>query len=248
MHRFFVPPTSLKGGNLELGGGFSHQICTVLRMKPGDLIVVLDDTGWQYEIELVEATRRKVTGRIVNKSLADGEPEIKITLYQSLLKKDRFEWVLQKCTEVGVTEFVPVISSRTIPHKSKSSKLERWQKIITEAAEQSHRGRLPRLHQPLTFKQALEHSRQADVRLIPWEQEKVHDLHSTLKSLPNRHPANHPQSIAIFIGPEGGFEKDEIMYAHSRGIVPVTLGARILRAETAAVVAVAIVLYEFGET
>jgi 16S rRNA (uracil1498-N3)-methyltransferase len=122
----------------------AHQIRVVLRMRPGTRFVVLDDRGWEYEIELIEFGKKQARGQVIEKRPASGEPQVQITLYQCLLKKDNFEWVLQKGTEIGVSRFVPVISQRTVipdGERVRSNKLPRWERIIQEAAEQSRRGR-----------------------------------------------------------------------------------------------------------
>lgn len=154
--------------------------------------------------------------------------------------------MLQKGTEVGVSAFVPVITQRSLVRNAKSAanKRERWERIITEAAEQSGRGRLPRLHEPLLFAEALARAASSDCTLIPWEKATAGTLRAALRKLPDdlRQPI-----IALFIGPEGGYSEEEIDQATTAGAIPVTLGRRILRTETAAVVAAAVVLYELGD-
>jgi len=243
---------------VTLRGTVVHQIRDVLRLKPGDLIVVLDDSGWEYEVRISAVGRDQVRGQVEHKMLAQSEPRAKITLYQSILKGRRFEWVLQKGTELGVVEFVPMISNRCIIASLddvSKPRFGRWQKIILEAAEQSQRGRLPRLHMPLLFSQACERARNADLALLPWEGEKRRSMRSMLVDS-NGFTARvqgrvsvmrRPFSISLFIGPEGGFTIQEVDQARRYGIAPVSLGPRILRAETAALVATAIVLYQLED-
>jgi len=235
-----------------------HQIRNVLRLVPGDAIVVLDDSGWEYEVRLAAVEPTQVSGQVENKVLGRGEPRAKITLYQSLLKGDRFEWVLQKGTELGVVEFVPVVSDRcvvgSVDDVSKV-KVERWQRIILEAAEQSRRSRLPRLQMPSLFPQACERARRSDLALLPWEEEQTRTLRSMLtdwNALPTTAQgrtvtSRKPFSISLFIGPEGGFTPREADQARRYGIAPVSLGPRILRAETAALAAVTMVLYQLED-
>jgi len=258
MHRFFLPRSCFQGDTIALSGAVVHQIRDVLRLKLGDPIVVLDDSGWEYQVRLTAIGHEQASGQIERKTLADVEPRAKITLYQSLLKGDKFEWVLQKGTELGVVEFVPMVSDRcviaSVDDVSKT-KIERWQKIILEAAEQSGRGRLPRLHAPLLFPQACERARRADLALLPWEGEKMRPLRSML--VDSCHPAprvqgkaafiHKPFSISIFIGPEGGFTAREVDQARRYGLTPVSLGPRVLRAETAALVATTMVLYQLQD-
>lgn len=240
MHHFFVPPHWIHGSTVLLGEPVVHQLRNVLRMRPGAVIVVLDNEGWAYEIELTGIEKNQAAGQVIERRPAAGEPAIEVTLYQCLLKKDNFEWVLQKGTEVGVNRFVPVIAQRTIMaerEQVKPAKRTRWERIITEAAEQSRRGRLPVLENPVLFEQALVDAAKSDLALIPWEKEPDR----TLRAVRDAAVAH----VAILIGPEGGFADDEIALARQHGVIPVTLGPRILRAETAAIAAALLVLYEF---
>ncbi len=242
MHRFFIPAHWLHEPTVVLRDEVAYQLRNVLRMRPGARIVVLDNRGWEYEVELAEVTNTLARGTVRDKRPASGEPGVHITLYQCLLKKDNFEWALQKCTEIGVARFVPVVSARTvIPLESvRDNKLQRWERIVTEAAEQSRRGMRPTIADPLSFEQAISEAAQCDLALIPWEQERARTLRDTLAGFRARPPA----SVAILIGPEGGFEENEITRAEDCAVVPVTLGPRILRAETAAVAAALLVLHE----
>jgi len=219
----------------------------VLRLKPGDRVILLDNSGWEYQVELGEVSRERVAGRILQKSLAASEPRTKITLYQSLLRARAFETVLQKCTEVGVVAFVPVVAARCIISSLEGigeRKLERWRRIILEAAEQSRRGRLPVLRPALLLPQAWEEASRGGLTVVPWEEAGPPDksLHSLL-----RETEPTPFSINLFIGPEGGFTPQEIEQGQRYGAIPVTLGPRIVRAETAGLVAAAAILYELGD-
>ncbi|MBM4429679.1 MAG: 16S rRNA (uracil(1498)-N(3))-methyltransferase [Chloroflexi bacterium] len=259
MHRFFVHSSCLQGDTVVLQGDIVHQIKDVLRLQPGDSIVVLDDSGWEYQVRIRGLEQEQVSGQIEQKVLTRTEPRAKITLYQSLLKGDKLEWVLQKGTELGVVEFVPTVSDRCIissVNDVSKSKFERWQRIILEAAEQSRRARLPRLHPPVLLPQACERARLADLAVMPWEEESKRTLRSMLTDwapIPVKVQGKHtlvtrrPFSIHIFIGPEGGFTPREVDQARRYSIVPVSLGARILRAETAALAAATIVLYQLED-
>lgn len=248
MHRFFVSPNAIAGQTVTFPEDTVHQISRVLRMQPGDRVVVLDNSGWERVVELEAIGRRDAAGQVVDKRLATGEPQVKITLYQSMLKKSKFELVLQKCTELGVVSFVPVISSRTVVGSLggvSENKLERWERIITEAAEQCRRGRRPTLEDAQMFNHALSQAqRRGGLMLVPWEEEDSRSLKDVLQ--PDE-VGERPLSIGIFIGPEGGFEEEEVALAKEAGAISVTLGPRILRAETAAIAVTAAVLYEFGE-
>ncbi len=240
MHRFFIPPDWIHGDRITFFEPVAHQLRSVLRMQPGDVIVALDNQGWAYPVELTYIAKTQAEGTVTHRAPAASEPGLRLTLFQCVLKKDNFEWVLQKGTEIGVTAFVPVISQRTVVGEVKTAKHDRWQRIITEAAEQSRRGRCPALHPPLPLTEAITQAAAHDLALIPWEGESTHGLRAALET-PRRRGV---QSAALIIGPEGGFAPDEVALAINHNVHPVSLGPRILRAETAAIAAAALVIYE----
>lgn len=250
MHRFFIQPEQIQGRTVILTGAIVHQICHVLRLHPGDHILVLDNSGWEWQVELTRISKDRVEGHTQGKSLARGEPRTKITLYQGILKGNRFEFALQKGTEVGIVEFVPVVSERCViaDVEAVEKKLARWQRIVLEAAEQARRGRLPVIQQAMLFATACERARlSGGLSILPWE-EATAGLKLLLRGGDQAGEATaRPFSINLFIGPEGGFTADEVDLARSYGIHPVTLGPRILRAETAGLVAAAVILYELGD-
>jgi 16S rRNA (uracil1498-N3)-methyltransferase len=196
-------------------------------------------------MEITSVSSQRIEGQVVHRALAPGEPRTKITLYQALLKLKKFEWVLQKGTELGLIGFVPIISERcmigSLDDISKT-KMERWWRILMEAAEQSRRGRLPSLRAAMLFPAACEDGARTGLTLIPWEDEAEQSLSSILRAA-----EQPPFSINLFIGPEGGFTSQEVAQAQRYGAVPITLGPRILRAETAGLVAATAILYEFGD-
>ena len=242
MHRFFVPPQWIDADRVFIKDKQVHQLRDVLRMKPGDRIIVLDNTGWEYEVELKRVARGQVEGVVRGKSLATTEPGIKITLYQALIKGDRLEFILQKCTEMGVVGFVPMLCERCVQLEGVSErKLGRWRRIIAEAAEQSRRGKLPFLKPVLTFEQACQSM--VGPSLLAWEGEKSLGLRPALSEL----RATGLSSVNLFIGPEGGFSPSEVEFAQGCGITLITLGRRVLRTETASLVAATAILYEYGE-
>ena len=233
---------------MVLSGEQARQIYQVLRLRPPQTIIVLDNAGWQYDIVLDTVAGDHATGTIAARSPVASEPAARITLYQSMLKKDNFEWILQKGTEVGVARFVPVISQRSIVRQQalKQNKHARWERILSEAAEQSRRGLVPELAEPLSLEEALAAGQESDLALIPWEEETGRSLLDVLRESRAGQTAV-PRHIALFIGPEGGYAEQEIALARAAGVLPVTLGPRILRAETAAIVAAALLLGELGE-
>lgn len=240
MHRFFVTGSWKTGDEVVLAEDQAHQISQVLRLRPQTLITLLDNTGWAYTVILTEVNKRMVRGRVTDRTPASGEPATHLTLYVGLLKADKFEWVLQKGTEIGVACFVPLVTERSVVQAVSPTKQARWERILTEAAEQSGRGRIPQLRAPFPFSAALSALPPDTLALIPYEQEKT----VALSSVP---AMNGRAKVALFIGPEGGWSEPEVALAQQHGVTPITLGPRILRAETAAVVAAALVLYELGD-
>ncbi len=236
MQRFFV--TQIEQERAIFSPQQAHQISVVLRMQLGQQVVVLDNLGWEYDAVLVEVGRKRATAVISNKRPVANEPTCELTLYQAMLKRDKFEWVLQKGTEIGVTRFVPIITQRTVA-QFKPNKITRWRKIITEAAEQSGRGRLPELTLPMSLENAFMQVGASTLGVIPWVGATGATIRSTIAN-----QESVPDSMALFIGPEGGFGEEEVDNGRLHSIIPVTLGKRILRAETAAVVASALILQE----
>ncbi len=273
MHRFFVPPAILTHQPVTLTGDQAHQVRRVLRMRLGDHAVLLDGQGWAHEGILIAVGEDEVRFQTTRRWEAGGEPATHITLYQAVLKGERFGWALQKGAEVGVSAFVPLICERNVVDDMAAveSKRERWERIIQEAAEQSGRGRLPQLLPARLFAQAIQPTplpaseegnllplldgkgepfgsrfrarAGGEVRLIPWENERGVSLRQALSA----RNFTAGTRIQVFVGPEGGFTGEEVHLARSYGIQPVTLGPRILRAETAGVIAAALILYEAGE-
>lgn len=251
MHRFFVPPEWIDGDRLTISGKQGHQIKNVLRLRPGDRIVALDGTGVECEVRILDITTLEVRGIVEQRRACASEPKLEITLYQALLKGSKFETVLQKCTEVGVSEFVLFESERCVTTPPEPSRLDRWRRIVVEAAEQSRRGRVPGLRGMIGFGEACHEI--DGLAIMPWEGERRRSIREALQS--RRNPSVSSSSVegdrvkklSIFIGPEGGFSASEVELAESKGIVPVSLGKRILRAETAGLVATAAALYEYGE-
>jgi len=247
MNRFFVSKDSFHGDKVLLGKDHAHQIRSVLRMSAGDHIIILDNQGSEYDVVLTSVRHDEVIGEVAQKRQAAGEPSVQITLFQSILTRDKFEFVLQKCTEVGVTSFVPIITERSLVRETaiKPEKLDRWQRIITEAAEQSHRGRIPDLSPPVSFEMAIQKLSEFERCLIACEPAEGRQ-HVTLRQALQTDKQTVPGSIAILVGPEGGWTLQEVVAAKESGAIPITLGPRILRTETAAIVASALILYELA--
>ena len=242
MHRFFVAPSGFASGTVTFDDEQSHQIARVLRLARGDLVVALDGSGWEYDVRLTQVAPHVTTGAICGKRLSTAEPQVKITLYQALLKGPKNDYALQKATEIGAAAIVPVVSQRCIVGQEgdqKANRAIRWRRIVQEAAEQSGRAKVPVVGEPLPFSRACEQIR--GLAVIAWEEERARSLRTWLRETPR------PFSAALLVGPEGGFTEDEVALATGRGIVTVSLGPRILRAETAGLVALTQMLHEWGE-
>lgn len=241
MHRFFIPIECIRAERVEFPEDTSHQIARVLRLKHLEQVVVLDNRGLQYAVQLESVTPRSVSGIVLEKHLAEGEAKTDITLYLGLTQREKFEWILQKATELGVTGFVPLITQRSLVQSGDETthKQERWQRIIREAAEQSGRGRCPDLF-PIQKLERLIPLKHEMSGFVLWEEEESLGFKSALKT-----HAGH--SLALLVGPEGGLTTEEVGVAQLAGFTPVSLGKRILRMETAAIVAAAVTLFERGD-
>lgn len=244
LHRFFIPPAWLTPPTVSLHGETARQIQTVLRLQSGDEIIVLDNSGLEWQVRLTELRKGEVHGQIIGQQAALNEPALTLTLYQGLLKAEKFEWVLQKGTELGVSRFVPTLCLRSVTGPGSEHKQARWERIIREAAEQSRRGKLPILEpaSPLAvaIQQASRPIQPPPLLVMPWEEAADLSLKMALAE-------THPPAVGVFIGPEGGFTPAEAVLARQAGIHLVTLGPRILRAETAAVAVCAAIMYHIDE-
>lgn len=243
--RFFVDFPLQPDQTITLPAPIAHQAGRVLRLRPGARILLLDGSGWEYSVELIDLAAKGGTGYVVSGRPVETEPRVGITLYAAPLKGDHFSYTLQKATEIGATTFVPIITRRTVVEGAGESKVERWRRIAREAAEQSERGRIPVVAPPLRFAEACQRAVASGPALLPWEGEQRVTVNAAIAPL--REAITGTAQLGLFIGPEGGFTEEEIALALGAGIVPVTLGRRILRAETAAAVATTLVLAALGE-
>ena len=216
-------------------------------MVEGDRVAVLDNQGHLLTVMLrLSPSGDRVMGEIRSIEAVESEPDTQVSLCFGLTKREKVELILQKGTEIGISSFRPFISSRTLVQTASFSakKHERWERIIREAAEQSRRGLLPVLHPPVGFTDCLARAKQDhQLCLLAWEEAEAggtEELGSLVK-------ANAGGSIAVFVGPEGGFSGDEVDAAKQLNTQVISLGKRILRMETAAIVFPAIVMYALGE-
>ncbi len=242
MPKFFVNSESINDSIVTLEGDNARHIADVLRGKIGDVITVCDGEGRDYECEITAVSKREISAKVVDISTNNNEPDIKITLYQAIPKSDKMELVIQKCVEIGVDSIVPVSTERTVVKLEgrENKKLARWNKIAEAAAKQCGRGKIPEVANIMDIRSAIDEAAGLDGAIIPYEKEKK----NTVKSYAKGFKGN---TVGVFIGPEGGFSEKEIEYALSKGIVSVTLGKRILRTETAGLVASVMLLYELED-
>ncbi|MBM03941.1 MAG: 16S rRNA (uracil(1498)-N(3))-methyltransferase [Chloroflexi bacterium] len=244
MHRFFIKSIIKKTKQVIIPENLRHQLINVLRLSVGDKITLFDNSGWEYITELKEIKKDNLIGFIIEKQKNSSEPTIKITLYQPILKSDKFEFILQKGTELGVTNFVPIFCDRSIKRWNDdqilTKKYPRWKKIITEASEQCQRGIIPELNKPLDFTKAITYPNKNMSKFIALTGNK----NSKLKQIPQ---SNINMEIGLFTGPEGGFTKEEIELSKANSIKPISLGNRILRAETATIILITAILIKFDE-
>jgi 16S rRNA (uracil1498-N3)-methyltransferase len=211
-------------------------------LKDGDSVKVLDNSGKVYTVRLeVDEARKAVGGTVLDAAVSLSEPPFKVTLCCGLTQRDKLELILQKGTEVGVTDLRPFVSSRTLVQSTtlKDKRRNRWEAIIREAAEQSGRGRLPRLHAPVALQEILESRSVNALSLIAWE-----DADTGAGSLTQVLKGFSGDEVQMLVGPEGGFSAEEVGAAREAGWQVVSLGPRILRMETAAILFPALVLHE----
>jgi len=272
MHRFFIPPELLKEANtsISLPKELAHQVRDVLRLTIGEQLLLLDNSGDEVVASVTTTSKTGVDVHLLERRPGKSESPVHIILCQGLLKSARFEWILEKGTELGVATFSPILCRRSMAglEDAGPSKIARWKRIIQEAAEQCGRARMPELLpiRPLTH--ALNDIPAAAIALMPWEEEHARSLRDALTTLTtpvgagedveegmgplwppapgdsSKMDAQPTTTVILFIGPEGGLMTEEVALAQRHGVQVVSLGPRILRAETAALTAVANVMYE----
>lgn len=243
MHWFYVEESQIDNNKIKITGSDVNHIKNVLRMDKGEYITICDGLGKDYYCSIDELHHDMIIAKILEINTTETELKNKIYLFQGIPKKDKMELIIQKAVELGVHEIIPVAMKRCVAKiedgKKEQKKLERWQAISTSAAKQSGRGIIPNVHHVLTFSQAIEKAKELECVLIPYEQaEGIASAHNLVKD------ACGKQSIGIFIGPEGGFDDQEIQIAQNANFHPITLGKRILRTETAGLTMLSILMFE----
>ncbi|HIR06107.1 MAG TPA: 16S rRNA (uracil(1498)-N(3))-methyltransferase [Candidatus Copromonas faecavium] len=238
VHHFFTETEFFGENQAIITGPDVNHIRNVLRMRPGDRILLSDGKGTNCLCELCSIEPDRVTANILPDPVEDTELPVRITIYQGLPKADKMEFVVQKSVELGAFRIVPVDTSRTVVRldkKKEAARRARWQGIAESAAKQSKRMIVPEISPVMKFEEAVAAAKQADLALIPYEDSEhlpgAGGMALTRTLIGGLAPG---QTLAVFIGPEGGFSDEEIELALHAGIRPVTLGKRILRTETAA--------------
>ena len=238
MPRFFVPGTIADAVSL-IGEDAAH-VARSLRMTPGETLTLCDGAGTDYLCTITSVAPDEIQLRVEHSEPSRSEPDVAVTLFQGLPKGEKMEWIVQKSVELGAARIVPYLAARSISRPdggAAQKKAQRWQKIANEAAKQSQRGSLPQVEAPVPFEQAVREAQGCDQVLVLYEG-GGRPLREFLQE--------KPRSLALFVGPEGGFDPDEIAMLQSLGAGIVTLGSRILRTETAPLAALSAVMFATG--
>ena len=233
MEYFFAPPENISQHSLDIDGDEFSHLTHVMRKNQGDKFCVVNGAGTTYDVELVETTKKKAVCRILAQHDRLHEPDIDVTLAVGILKNgSNFDFLIEKCTELGVNTFVPLLTERTIP---RHARVDRWQKLALAAMKQSGRCVLPKVRDAIKFSEFVSTVPGSAAKFIPHER-------VTSPSLSGFATNQRAKEIIFCIGPEGGFSEAEVAYATTKGFAPVTLGMRRLRTETAAILACGLVL------
>ncbi len=244
MSTFFVTPDAITPPTIRMTGDLLHHLRDSLRLRPGDSLTLNDGCGTRYRVEVTHATSQAIDSRIIDQQTEPARRASPIVLGQALIKGDKMDWVIQKATELGVATLVPIHSTHSVI-KLNPERLEhqrsRWERIARDAAQQSERWTLPTIADPVDLAQICRQYAAAPVKAMLAERSSGPSL-ATIP-LPQKH--QHP--IVLLIGPEGGWTPEEQRLAQEQGFLPLTLGPRILRAETAAIAALSILQSRLDE-
>lgn len=245
MHRFFVDPVQIVGGEIFIrdAGDLKH-LRRVLRLSVGDAVDVSDGADWEYRGVISQITEAEVVVQITDKQKFAREPRLRVSLFQGIPKAAKMEGIVRRSVELGVYEIIPVFMARTVvvDKGNFEKKVLRWQKISDEAVKQCKRGMIPRVQPALTFAGLPAALADFDLVLFPYENEENRTIKACLRSLSEGQ--KRPQTVAMIIGPEGGFSEEEAEILDRAGAVRVSLGRTILRTETAGPAALAMTMYE----
>ena len=242
MSIFYVKNEQIDADRAFIIGEDVKHIRDVLRYKINDEVNICDEDGKKYIARITDFFKDEINLEILEKYETTSESSINVTLFQGMPKADKLEFIIQKCTELGIKEIVPVMTERAVvklDEKSIPRKVERWNKIALEASKQSGRQKVPTIKNPINIKNLVENLSKYDILILPYECEKNVTIKEVLKDL-----NGECKNIGIFIGPVGGFSEEEIMQLDADNVKKVTLGPRILRTETAGIATLAMVMYE----
>jgi len=247
MYKFFVKEEQIEDNKINITGEDVNHIKNVLRLEAEEKICVCNkDTAKSYMCKTIEINNNSVICEILEEVLDKTEASTYIHIFQGLPKADKFEFIIEKCTEIGVKEITPMVMKRSIvklDEKDKTKKLDRWQKIAEVAAKQSKRDSILKVNNVINFKNIFEKVQDYDILLVAYEDEKE----ISLKKVLTRFKYKQNLKIAVLIGPEGGIDENEINLCKESGFTSVTLGKRILRTETAPLVISSNILYELED-
>ena len=244
MRYFFIDPSLVTGLEVSITGSEAHHIKNVLRLKPGDGLKLFDGTGFEYEAAIVRVSAKKVTVEIQRKAKAAAPSGVPIMVAQAFLKEKKMDDLVRKLCELGITQWIPFFSKRSIARpdaKRLEARSQRWQRIATEAVKQCRRLDTPQIADALSFEEMLDFSQNCDLRIVFWENE------SSLLTADFVSEDNPAKKILLMLGPEGGFTDQEMKRLQNSGFISAGLGPRILRAETATLAAVTLVQYLYGD-
>ncbi|MEW9701584.1 16S rRNA (uracil(1498)-N(3))-methyltransferase [Paenibacillus sp. SI8] len=252
MQRYFLPPEKFQGTahTVTIEGDDAHHLQRVMRAEIGDKVICSNGVNREALVRITELDKGCVTAEVVEDLPMNAEAAVEVWVAQSLPKGDKMETVIQKGTEIGAARFLPFLSERTVVQydaKKEAKRTERWQKIAKEAAEQAHRNRVPQVAGVLTWKQLLAQLKDVDCAWICYEKEDGQQLRPAIQQAAASGKLERGKRVLIAVGPEGGFTEQEIRQAEEAGFRSVSLGARILRTETAAMVGLTCLFYETGE-
>lgn len=249
MHKFFTSKELINENVGKIIGDDVKHIMKVLRLTSGEKVVLNDCEGTEYLAEIDNVNKQEVTLNIIESIEGSNESDIRITIYQGLPKSQKMDLIVQKGTELGVYEFKPVITSRVdVKLKGDFKKLDRLNRISLEAAKQSKRTIVPKVSEPMNFDEVLDEMTSLDLMLVPYENAEGFGIKSLINNMKKENiNLNNIKTVGILVGPEGGFEEDEIIKLKDKGAHIITLGKRILRTETAGFVAASLIQYELSD-
>lgn len=247
MYKFFVTENQIDNAKIEILGNDVNHIKNVLRLKIGEEVEICDiNTSINYSCKIIELDNKFVRCEIIDKLESKSEPSVYLHIFQGLPKAEKMEVIIQKTTEIGVSEITPILMDRCVvklDDKSTSKKIERWQKIAEVAAKQSKRDKIPVVNFPINIKNIYQKIAEYDIVLVAYENEENYSIKTALKEIKDKTSLK----IAVIVGPEGGIDEKEIEVLKGFNAKVVSLGKRILRTETAPIVLASVIMYEFDE-